>query len=62
MLTCKDVSELVSLSLDRPLGPIERLRLQLHLRACEACRNFRNQMIFLRKCVRNHPSLKDPED
>ncbi len=62
MLTCKKVSELVSQSLDRPLGPVERLRLQLHLRVCDACRNFRDQMSILRKCVRKHPGLKDLDD
>lgn len=62
MLTCKQVSELISQSLDRRLGLIERLRLHLHLKACESCVNFRKQMSFLRTAVRNHPVIKDRQD
>jgi predicted anti-sigma-YlaC factor YlaD len=58
MLTCKQVSELVSLSLDRPLGWLERWRLSVHLRACEGCRNFQRQMSFLRTAFRSHPVVK----
>lgn len=62
MLTCKEVSELVSRALDGRLGLIERWRLRAHLKACEGCRNFRKQMTFLRDAIRNHPVIKDPED
>ena len=58
MLSCREVSELVSQSLDRRLGLVERSRLHMHLRVCDACRNFRRQMAFLRKAARNHPALK----
>ena len=59
MLTCKQVSELVSLSLDRRLGWIEHWRLSVHLKACEGCRNFSRQMAFLRTALRNHPVVKE---
>lgn len=62
MLTCKQVSEIVSQSLDRRLTLAERWRLWLHLRACTACQNFQKQMTFLRKAFRNHPLLKDRRD
>lgn len=62
MATCKEISELVSQSLDRRLGLLERWRLLTHLRVCEACRNFRSQMEFLRKAIREHPLLRDRED
>jgi hypothetical protein len=55
VLSCKDVSELVSQALDRPLGPVERWRVWMHVRACNACRNFKTQMTFLRKAFRHHP-------
>ena len=65
MLTCKQVSELVSHSLDRSLGWLERWRLAMHLRVCEGCRNFQKQMRFLRTAAREHPAArereKDPE-
>ena len=62
MLTCKQVSELVSRSLDRRLGWIERWRLAAHLKACEGCMNFRKQMSFMRMASRNHPVIKDGEE
>ncbi len=62
MLTCKQVSELVSQSLDRRLGWVERWRLSVHLKACEGCRNFQQQMSFLRKAFRHHPVIRDRED
>lgn len=59
MLTCKQVSELVSHSLDRRLGWLERWRLSFHLKACEGCRNFSRQMSFLRTALRDHPVIKE---
>jgi hypothetical protein len=51
MLSCKEVSHLVSQGLDRRLGLWERLRLRLHLAICDGCTNFSRQMQFLRKAV-----------
>ena len=62
MLSCKDVSELVSQSLDRSLTLTERWRVWFHLRACGACQNFQKQMKFLRKAFRNHPLMKERND
>ncbi|MGH8751647.1 MAG: zf-HC2 domain-containing protein [Burkholderiales bacterium] len=47
MLPCKEVTKLVSQSLDRRIGLMERIRLQLHFRICEGCRRFRQQMSFI---------------
>jgi len=62
VLTCRQASQMVSQSLDRELGPIERWRLYVHLRLCQACRNFGNQMAFLRKAARKHPLFSDHDD
>ena len=51
MLTCKEVSRLVSQGLDRRLGFSERIALRVHLAICEGCTNFSNQVAFLRKAV-----------
>ena len=59
MLTCTQVSELVSQSLDRRLGWSERWRMSVHLKACEGCLNFHKQMSFLRTVFRNHPVIKE---
>ena len=51
MLTCKEVSRMVSQGLDRRLGFAERVRLRMHLAICAGCANFSKQMAFLRKAM-----------
>jgi len=52
MLTCKEVSSLISQSLDRRLSWRERLFVRLHLFVCAMCRRFESQMHFLRTAAR----------
>jgi predicted anti-sigma-YlaC factor YlaD len=61
MLTCKEVSELVSQSLDRKLSLRERLGVRVHLLVCNACDRFAAQMRFLRAAARRFRELP-PED
>lgn len=42
--SCKRVSELLSQSLDEPLGWFDRIRLRAHLSMCEDCSNVEQQM------------------
>jgi Putative zinc-finger len=51
MLTCKEVSHLVSQGLERRLGFGERVALRIHLAICDGCTNFSRQLAFLRKAV-----------
>jgi hypothetical protein len=51
-LTCKEVSHLVSQGLDRELGWGERMRVRIHLAICNGCTNFKKQMDFLRRAMR----------
>ena len=51
MLTCKEVSRLVSQGLDRRLGFGRRVALRVHLVVCDGCRNFTRQMDLLRKAA-----------
>jgi len=51
MLSCKEVTRLVSHGLDRRLGWFARLQLRLHLAICDGCTNFSKQMHFLRKAL-----------
>jgi predicted anti-sigma-YlaC factor YlaD len=51
MLSCKEVTRLVSQGLDRRLGFVERLRLRGHLWICDGCTNFSKQMAILRKAL-----------
>jgi Putative zinc-finger len=51
LLSCKEVSQLVSQGLERRLGLVERVQLRLHLAICEGCSNFKKHMVFLRKAL-----------
>ena len=52
MITCKRTAELISRSLDRPLGVWRRLLLGLHLAFCGRCRRFRRQSGLLQRAGR----------
>ena len=52
MLNCKQVSELVSQSLDRRLSLRERLGVRMHLLMCDMCRRYRRQLLFLSRASR----------
>jgi Putative zinc-finger len=54
LILCKDVSRLVSQMQERDLGPVERLRLKLHLDWCTACADFERQMHFLSEAMRRY--------
>jgi hypothetical protein len=48
MPSCKEVSRLVSESMDRDLPFRQRLSMRLHLLMCSLCSRFRRQILFLR--------------
>jgi Putative zinc-finger len=52
MLSCKEVTHLVSAGLDRKLGFAERVRLHIHLAVCDGCTHFTKHMKFIRKAMR----------
>jgi hypothetical protein len=54
MLSCKEVSYLVSESLDRTLPFWQRLQVRLHLLMCRFCARFRKQTLFLRDAARHY--------
>ena len=51
MLSCKEVTRLVSRGLDRELGFTERVKLRVHLAICDGCTNFREQVAFVREAM-----------
>lgn len=60
MLSCKNVTHLLSEAQDRKLSMAERLHLGLHLAMCKGCQNFKRQMRFLRMaCSRYRDASKD---
>jgi len=52
---------LVSEEQDRRLGWLERWRLRVHLKVCEGCRHFHNNILFMRRAIRRHPLLRDED-
>ena len=52
MLSCKEVSVLLSQAQERRLGLGEWLGLKLHLVLCEGCANFRKQLDFIRAAIK----------
>ncbi len=51
MLTCKQASQLISQSLDRPLSLPDRIKLRFHLFICNACTRFNHQLKRLRAAI-----------
>ena len=58
MLSCKDVSYIVSESLDGELQWRERLRVKTHLLMCKACQRMARQMELLRTVARRYESTR----
>lgn len=54
MLSCKDVTHLLSEGQDRKLSVTERMSMEMHLAMCKGCSNFRKQMSFLRTACRRY--------
>lgn len=54
MLTCKEITHLLSESQDRKLSISEKVQLEMHLAMCKGCRNFKEQMQFLRDACRKY--------
>lgn len=54
MLSCKDVTHLLSEGQDRKLTLAERMHLEMHLAICKGCANYRKQMNYLRAVCRNY--------
>ena len=47
-ITCKNATYLISKKEDRKIGLIDRLKLQMHLGICSACKLFENQSWFIK--------------
>ena len=60
MPTCREVHQLTSEGLDRPLTLAERVSVHLHLLICEACAAFTDQMNLLRGAMRRFEIPAEP--
>lgn len=50
-LRCREATALLSGSLDRQLGVVDRWALRLHLCICRSCRRYRRQLRTLRRLI-----------
>ncbi len=62
MLNCKDMTKLISDSLEGKISVRQRMELWLHIMMCGMCRRFRSNIIELRKRVRGSKVLLDRVD
>jgi len=62
LLSCKKASHLLSEAQDRPLNLGERLRLDMHLAICKGCRNYRQQMAFIRRACQGYAQQTSDTD
>jgi hypothetical protein len=61
MLTCKEVTHLLSEAQDRKITVAERVHLEMHLAICKGCRNFKDQITFLREACRHYTTSEHSE-
>ncbi len=54
MLSCKEATQLLSLSQDRDLSLWEKAQLKLHIFICRNCTHCQKNMNFLRKVSLEH--------
>ena len=54
MFKCKEVTRLVSESLDRKLPLYQRIGVRIHLLMCKFCARFKKQLLFIHETIRLH--------
>ena len=59
MLSCKEVTRLVSQGLDRELTFGERTAMRVHFAICKGCRNVNRQLAFLRRAMQALSAARD---
>jgi hypothetical protein len=52
MLSCKDVTQLISESMDRSLPLGKRIGVRIHLLMCRLCARYERQLLLIRETVR----------
>jgi predicted anti-sigma-YlaC factor YlaD len=52
-MKCSEATRTLSEAQERSLAPGELVPLEMHLALCPACRNYGDQLRFLREAVRN---------
>lgn len=56
LVSCKEVSHILSRAEERPMSPWERARVEWHLAVCAMCRAFERQLGFMREAMKRFRS------
>ena len=56
LVSCKDVSQLLSQAEERPMSGWEGLRVRWHLAVCTMCQAFERQLALVREAMRRYRS------
>lgn len=59
MLSCKDATRLISLSMDASLPIAKRIGVRLHLLTCTFCTRYRRQLRLFRETLRRLAAAED---
>ena len=63
MLSCKDVTQLISESMDHSLPLGKRIGVRIHLLMCRFCERYERQLLLIRETVKHLVAAQDkPED
>lgn len=62
MLSCEEVTRLVSESLDRELSLRQRVSIKMHLMMCRLCSRYKKQLAGLREAFRLHALREEDMD
>ena len=58
MLSCMEVTHLLSEAQDRKLTLAEKMHLEMHLALCKGCKTFKSQMSFLREACQRYAKAR----
>jgi hypothetical protein len=59
MLSCKDVTRLLSESMDHSLPLGKRVGVRLHLFVCKFCSRYERQLLLIRETIRRLVAMED---
>ncbi len=59
---CKDMTRLLSESMDRSLPLMIRVTMRLHILICKWCKLYQHQLLFVRNAIQHHPDKLNGSD
>jgi hypothetical protein len=59
MFNCREVTRMVSESMDREMPLIQRMGIRFHLMMCRWCSRYRKQLLFIRTVLKLYLARED---